>query len=60
MWAMVFALQPELSGSGRDDGRRGLQVDHITIARWVGAYAGELEQRISIATPIAKTTYRQS
>jgi hypothetical protein len=25
---------------------RGVEVDHITIFRWIQAYAGELEKRI--------------
>jgi transposase, IS6 family len=45
--SVVPALQPELPGSGGDDGtERGLTVDHSAIARWVLRYAPELSKRI--------------
>jgi transposase, IS6 family len=46
MCALVSTLLVELSGFGRNDDRARLTVDHSTIARWVLAYAPELEKRV--------------
>jgi hypothetical protein len=45
--ALVSALLPQLSGSGREEmmAERELKVDHTTIYRWVQKYAPELEKR---------------
>ena len=56
---MVFALRPQLPGSGRDDaGTGGGEVDHTTIYRWVQSYSPDIEKRCKPHLQPTNDSYR--
>src|SRR5277367_1287274 len=55
---LVHHLPAELSGSRGDDGRRGIDVSHTTIHRWVIRYVPEFEKRRNRFARPVNTSWR--
>lgn len=56
--AVVLSLFLKLPEPGRNDGRRGVEVDHSTINRWVLKFAPALDKRLRPHLSLTNDSWR--